>query len=642
MHIVINKSKLVDNGMQIYYKGDLVMRSSVTGACLIFMMVLSGCAGTQTSNVSPTEVSTSAETENETDSKSVENILNRLTLDQKAAQMVQGAVYNMPDNLMKENCYGSILSTFGENFLSASQWKNMILKYQKEAISSEAGVPYIYGNDQVHGLAGCRGAVIFPHNIGIGAANDKELTYQMGLAVADEAKFTGMLWSFSPCLSAAQDPRWGRTYESFSSENDMVAELGASYTKGLIDGGLLPCAKHFFADGNVLYGTGENSEGEKRLIDRGDARLSEAEIQDLLKVYQAQIDAGVKTIMISHSSVNGIKMHANEKYISILKKDMGFQGFIVSDWNSIHNIPGDNLKDQTITAVNAGIDMLMEDSNFENCRKYIVDAVNEGKISMNRVNDAVSRILTVKKEMGIIDDPMMEKVTTKESSLGSQEYRDLARTLVEESLVLLKNDNNILPIKKGTKLYVTGPAANDVGAQCGGWTFTWLGSTDADNHGRKWIPEGKTILDGLKELADEYNLTIITDPAKAADADLTLLCLGEKTYTEWKGDSADINITGSLGLTGNKKAIDQAKSLGNPTVALIVSGRNVIISDYMEQWDGIVMCYLPGSEGDGIANVVTGKKTFKGTLPMPYYSRVEDIRTDQVLFPVGYGLTYSP
>ncbi|WP_349670709.1 glycoside hydrolase family 3 protein [Lacrimispora sp.] len=618
------------------------MRSGVTGACLVFMMVLSGCVGNQTSNVSRTEVSTSAETESKTDSKSVENILNRLTLDQKAAQMVQGAVYNMPDNLMKENCYGSILSTFGENFLSASQWKNMILKYQKEAISSEAGVPYIYGNDQVHGLAGCRGAVIFPHNIGIGAANDKELTYQMGLAVADEAKLTGMLWSFSPCLSAAQDPRWGRTYESFSSETGMVAELGAAYTRGLIDGGLLPCAKHFFADGNVLYGTGENSEGEKRLIDRGDARLSEAEIQDLLKVYQAQIDAGVKTIMISHSSVNGIKMHANEKYISILKKDMGFQGFIVSDWNSIHNIPGDNLKDQTITAVNAGIDMLMEDSNFENCRKYIVDAVNEGKISMDRVNDAVSRILTVKKEMGIIDDPMMEKVTTKESSMGSQEYRDLARTLVEESLVLLKNDNNILPIKKGTKIYVTGPAANDVGAQCGGWTFTWLGSTDADNHGRKWIPEGKTILDGLKELADEYDLTIITDPAKAADADLTLLCLGEKTYTEWKGDSADINITGSLGLTDNKKAIDQAKSLGNPTVALIVSGRNVIISDYMEQWGGIVMCYLPGSEGDGIANVLTGKKAFKGTLPMPYYSRVEDIRTDQVLYPVGYGLTYSP
>ncbi|RFZ80697.1 beta-N-acetylhexosaminidase [Lacrimispora amygdalina] len=616
------------------------MRGGVTGVCLTFMLALTGCMGVQTNNVGQTEVSTSAESDSKISSTSVEDILGRLTLDQKAAQMVQGAVYNIPDNMMKENCYGSILSTFGENSLNASEWKEMILKYQKEAMSSEAGVPYIYGNDAVHGVATCEGTVIYPHNIGIGAANDKELTYQMGLAVADEAKLTGMLWSFSPCLSAAQDPRWGRTYESYSSETSMVTELGTSFTKGLIDGGILPCAKHFFADGNVLYGTGETSDGEKRLIDRGDAKLSDGEIQDLLKVYQAQIDAGVKTIMISHSSVNGTKMHANEKYISMLKNDMGFKGFIVSDWDSIHNIPGDNLKDQTITAINAGIDMLMEDCKFEECRKYIVEAVNEGKIPMDRVNDAVSRILTVKKEMGILDDPMMEKVTSKEKSAGSQQYRDLARSLVEESLVLLKNDNAILPIKKGTKLFVTGPAANDVGVQCGGWTVTWLGSLDAENHGHKWIPEGKTILDGLNELANEYDLTIITDQEKAADADMTLLCLGEKTYTEWKGDSADISITGSLGLAGNTKAIDLAKSIGHPTVALIVAGRNVIISDYMKQWDGIVMCYLPGSEGDGIANVLTGKKIFKGTLPMPYYSRVEDIRTDQVLFPVGYGLKY--
>nr|WP_314463202.1 glycoside hydrolase family 3 protein [uncultured Clostridium sp.] len=616
------------------------MRGGVTGVCLTFMLALTGCMGVQTDNVGQTEVSMSAESSNKISSTSVEDILGRLTLDQKAAQMVQGAVYNIPDNMMKKNCYGSILSTFGENSLNSSEWKDMILKYQKEAISSEAGVPYIYGNDAVHGVATCEGTVIYPHNIGIGAANDKELTYQMGLAVADEAKLTGMLWSFSPCLSAAQDPRWGRTYESYSSETGMVTELGTSFTKGLIDGGILPCAKHFFADGNVLYGTGEKSDGENRLIDRGDARLSAAEIQDLLKVYQAQIDAGVKTIMISHSSVNGTKMHANEKYISMLKNDMGFKGFIVSDWDSIHNIPGDNLKDQTITAVNAGIDMLMEDCKFEECRKYIVEAVNEGKIPMDRVNDAVSRILTVKKEMGILDDPMMEKVTSEENRVGSQKYRDLARSLVEESLVLLKNDNTILPIKKGTKLFVTGPAANDVGVQCGGWTVTWLGSSDAENHGHKWIPEGKTILDGLNELANEYDLTIITDPEKAADADTTLLCLGEKTYTEWKGDSADISITGSLGLSGNTKAIDLAKSLGHPTVALIVAGRNVIISDYMKQWDGIVMCYLPGSEGDGIANVLTGKKIFKGTLPMPYYSGVEDIRTEQVLFPVGYGLKY--
>ncbi len=616
------------------------MRRRLTGVLLTFVLVLSGCSGKQSASVEHTSENTADTSNDGGSSASVDDILARLTLDQKAAQMVQGAVYNVSESSMQKNCYGSILSTFGENSLNASEWKNLILKYQKAAVSSEAGIPYLYGNDAVHGVSTCEEAVIFPHNIGIGAANDEELTYQMGLAVANEAKLTGMLWSFSPCLSAAQDPRWGRTYESYSSETDLVTELGTSFSKGMIDGGILPCAKHFFADGNVLYGTGETLDGEKRLIDRGDSQLSDEEIQDLLKVYQAAIDAGVKTIMISHSSLNGTKMHANEKYISMLKNDMGFEGFIVSDWDSIHNIPGDNLKDQTITAINAGIDMLMEDSDYEECRKYIVEAVNEGDISKDRVDDAVKRILTVKKEMGILDDPMMEKVTSKESSVGSQEYRDLAKTLVEESLVLLKNDNSILPIQEGTKIFVTGPAANDVGVQCGGWTITWLGSTDADNNGHKWIPEGKTILDGLNELADEYDLTIITDQEQAADADLTLLCLGEKTYAEWKGDSADISITGELGLDGNAEAIDLAKSLGHPTVACLVAGRNVIISDYMEQWDGIVMCYLPGSEGDGIANVLTGKSSFQGTLPMPYYAKVEDIRTDNILFPVGYGLKY--
>lgn len=616
------------------------MKRRFIGVFLMLSLILSGCTGKQVNSGETTIESTAVASDNKENSTSVDDILARLTLDQKAAQMVQGAIYNVSDESMKKNCYGSILSTFGENSFNATEWKNMILKYQKYAVDSEAGVPYIYGNDAVHGVNTCEGAVIFPHNIGIGAANNKELTYQMGLAVADEAKLTGMLWSFSPCLTTAMDPRWGRTYESYSSETGIVTELGTSFARGLMDGGVLPCAKHFFADGNVLYGTGETLDGEKRLIDRGDAKLTDGEIKELLKMYQAAIDAGVKTIMISHSSVNGVKMHANKTYISMLKNEMNFKGFIVSDWDSIHNIPGDNRKDQTITAINAGIDMLMEADEFEDCRKYIVEAVNEGKISKERVDDAVRRILTVKKEMGILDDPMMEKVTTKESSVGSKEYRDLARKLVEESLVLLKNDNSILPIKKGTKVFVTGLAANDVGVQCGGWTITWLGNTDAGNRNHKWIPEGKTILDGLNELAAEYDLTIITDPEKAGEADLTLLCLGERPYAEWKGDSTSISITKESGLSTNADAIQLAKSLNHPTVALIVAGRNVIITDYMDQWDGIVMCYLPGSEGNGVANVLTGKSSFKGTLPMPYYSRVEDIRTDKVLFPVGFGLKY--
>lgn len=616
------------------------MKRRIIGILLTFILILTGCSVKQVDNTNKTAESTTVTLDHKGNSTAVDDILARLTLDQKAAQMVQGAVYKVSDNLMKENCYGSILSTYGEESLNAEEWKTLILRYQKHAIDSEAGIPYIYGNDAVHGVNTCEGTVIFPHNIGIGAANNKELTYQMGLAVANEAKLTGMLWSFSPCLSAAQDPRWGRTYESYSSETGIVTELGTSFAKGLIDGGILPNAKHYFGDGNVLFGTGESLDKEKRLIDRGDAQMSDAEIKESLKVYQAMIDAGVKTIMISHSSLNGVKMHANEKYISMLKDEMGFKGFIVSDWDSIHNIPGENLKAKTITAINAGIDMLMEESKFEDCRNYIVEAVNENKIPMDRVDDAVRRILTVKKEMGILDDPMMEKVTSEVSSVGSQKYRDLAKTLVEESLVLLKNDNGVLPIKKGTKIFVIGPAANDVGVQCGGWTISWLGKTDAENRGRKWIPEGKTILDGLNELVDEYELTIITDPEKAAEADMTLLCLGEKTYSEWKGDSANISITKEVGLNGNANAIDFAKRLGHPTVTCIVAGRNVIISDYMKQWDGIVMCYLPGSEGNGVANVLTGKSSFKGTLPMPYYSDVKDIRTDQVMFPVGYGLKY--
>lgn len=618
------------------------MKQRLIALFMILCLVFTGCSKPVDDKDTQTNTKDTATPKvSQTDVKSVEDIVAGLTLDQKAAQMVQGAVYNMNAAQMKKFDYGSILSTFGSNVLAADGWKSLILDFQKSALKSDAGIPYIYGNDAVHGVNTCGGTVIFPHNIGIGAANDEELTYQMGKAVANEAKLTGMLWTFSPCVAVAQDPRWGRTYESYSSVPQTVSKLGTAFAKGLMEEGILPCAKHFFADGNVVYGTGENLDGIDRLIDRGDSKLSDAEIQELLKVYQSLIDAGVKTVMISHSSLNGVKMHANSKYISILKNDMKFDGFIVSDWESIHNIPGANLKEQTITAINAGIDMLMEDLAYEDCRQYIVEAVKAGSISQERVDDAVTRILKVKKEMGILDDPMMKKVTSEVDSVGSKQYRELASKLVEESMVLLKNDNNLLPIKKGTKIFVTGPAANDVGVQCGGWTITWTGNTDANNGGSKWIDEGTTILEGLKAIAKDYDLTIITDKKKAKEADMTLLCLGEKPYAEWEGDSADVSITGDMALEGNKNAIGLADQLGLPTVTLVVAGRNVILGDDLNKWDSAVMCYLPGSEGEGVANVLTGKSDFKGALAMPYYSKVEDIRTENVLFPVGYGLKYA-
>ena len=315
---------------------------------------------------------------------------------------------------------------------------------------------------------------------------------------------------------------------------------------------------------------------------------------------------------------------------------MGFQGFVVSDWESIHNIEGNSLKDKVITAVNAGIDMLMEPQYYLECYQYIIEAVNEGSITKERIDDAVRRILTVKYNLGIFDDPMQQKLTTNIKELGESESRDIARQLVEKSLVLLKNDNNILPLKQGQKIFLTGPAANDSGVQSGGWTVTWQGKQDSN--GNRFVEGSTTILDGLLEIAKEYNIEIITDAEKAVDADLTILCVGEIPYAEWEGDTSDLNITGSHGLTRNKKAIDVAKNLGKPIVTVIVAGRNVIINNYLEDWDAVVMCYLPGTEGDGVANVLVGEVPFTGKLPMPWYQSIEDIGRDKYLYPIGYGM----
>jgi len=566
-------------------------------------------------------------------SMSPEEIVAGMTLEQKTAQMVQPAVYNVSAKTMKENDYGSILST--TDCIDAAKWRKTVDDLQNAAIRSEAGIPYIYGQDDVHGVNYCRNAVYFPHNIGQGAANDEELAYQVGLITADEAKLCHMLWNFSPCVAQSVDPRWGRTYESYGSDLETITKLSTAYTKGLIDGGLVACTKHFFADGNVVYGTGEKSDID-RLIDRGDSQLSDAEIAELLKVYQAQIDAGVQTIMISHSSLNGVKMHENKEYIMKLKDEMGFEGFIVSDWDSVGNTSGSSYKEQIITSVNAGIDMLMETERFEEARDIIIDAVESGDISQERVDDAVTRIIKVKKNAGLFDDPLLENIKTEQQETGSPEYRAVAEQLVEKSLVLLKNNKEVLPFKEGTKIYITGPASDNGQAQCGGWTMSWDGAPTED------IPGVTTILEAFEEYADDYGIEVITDDKKAADADAVLLCVGEQAYAEWNGDTEDLALCGSLGLDGNAAAIKEAKKLGKPTVTCIVAGRNVILDekDY-DGWDSVVMCYLPGSEGKGISDVLCGCADFTGKLPSDWYVSLDQIGTDKCFLGRGYGLSYG-
>ena len=562
-----------------------------------------------------------------------EQIVSQMTIEQKAAQMVQPAVYRITNDDMRAKGYGSVLSTPGHT--DAKQWRKIVDDLQQAAIESPSGIPFIYGQDDVHGVNYCVNAVYFPHNIGIGAANDEELTYKMGQITADEAKICHMMWNFSPVVAQSVDPRWGRTYESYGSDLEIIKKLSTAYTKGLIDKGLVACAKHFFADGNVVYGTGEKG-ATPMLIDRGDAKLTEAEINELLKVYQAQIDAGVQTIMISHSSLNGVKMHENKEYIMKLKNEMGFKGFIVSDWGSVENITGETYKEKVIKSVNSGIDMLMEPDRFEETKEIIIEAVKNSEISEDRVNDAVTRIIKVKMGAGLFKDPMLTQMKTDQTETGSLEYRKVAEQLVEKSLVLLKNDKNTLPLKQGAKVYITGPAADDGAVQCGGWTLDWNRATTSE------IKGVTTIKEAFERYAKDYGIEVITDPKEASKADVVLLCVGEQAYAEWNGDTEDLSLTGKLGLAENKRAMSEAEKLGKPVVTCIVAGRHVIIdeADY-KKWDSVVMCYLPGSEGKGISDVLCGCADFSGKLPSPWYGALDQIGTDKSFLKKGYGLSYG-
>lgn len=567
----------------------------------------------------------------------VDLLLQQLTLDEKASQMLQAERKQINKTEMKNMDLGSILSGGGSypGNNTVKEWQDMFREYQEGAMQSKRKIPMLYGVDAVHGHSLLKGAVVYPHNIGLGAANDEELMYKMGAAVAEEMKLTNILWNFAPCVAVSQDPRWGRTYESYSSNTEIVTKLSNAYLKGQEDHGIVSTVKHYVADGGTMYGT-----SKQKHLDRGDVRISEEELRQIhLPPYKTLVESGAKIVMASFNSYEGLKMHEHKYLLTdVLKKEFGFNGFIVSDWEALNELSGSTFEENVILSINAGVDMLMEPFNYKVAKDAIVTGVKSNRISMERIDDAVSRILKVKFELGLFEDPYMENITLEVEELGSDEYRNLAKQLVEKSLVLLKNDNQVLPLKTGQKVFVLGPGINDMGMQIGGWGLSWQGSLD---NGEK-INDGFTILDGLNEYAQKYNLEIITDKDRADEADVVLLAVGEVPYAEYEGDTKDLSITGEKAHSDNAAAIEYANSLNKPTVTLLVVGRNVIISDYMDDWDSVVMCYLPGTQGNGVASVLTGEVPFSGKLPMPYYKSVEDINNVNVelLFDVGYGLTY--
>ena len=576
-----------------------------------------------------------------------------LTLEEKANQMMQGANYEMPLDEMQANCYGSVLSHYPDvPAMPMDEWYDVVSRYQDAALLSDTRIPFIYGHDCVHGVLEAGGTVIFPHNINVGAAYDEALTFEMGVLTGSDMLHCGILWTFSPCVASAQDPRWGRTYESYSSDEEIVKTLALSYTKGLMSQGVVTCPKHFFGDGYVKFGTGEGD----NLIDRGDAQMTEEQIQKCLAVYKELVDAGVPTIMLSHSSLNGVKMHENKEMIDRLRSELGFDGVILSDWDSVHNCSGADFKANLILCVNAGIDMFMEAEQFEEARDLIVEAVNEGSIPMERIDEAVTRIIQMKMDCGLFEDPFLEN-TVPSYEWNSEHAHSVARKLAAESMVpLVLPEDGPITLTEGMKVFVLGPAANDTGALCGGWTYLWQGGTDADakEEGlQRWCDEGPSILEALQASAAEIGFELVTDPEEMTNCDVILLCVGEIPYAEWYGDTEDMSITGELALPGNQEAIEtiseykagfseKKKAKAIPVITLIVAGRNVIISDYVDDWNEVIMCYLPGSEGgNAVSDILTGKTEFYGRLPMPYYSSVEQIdkigtEEEECWLPLGF------
>lgn len=563
----------------------------------------------------------------------VADLLGRMTIEEKIGQMLQGERAFVTNDSIKRYYIGSVLSGGGSvPGKTIDSWVQMCKNFQDAAMSTRLGIPILYGVDAVHGHNNVTGAVMFPHNIGLGAANNPELMADIGRVTAEEMIVTGVNWTFAPCVAVVRDERWGRSYESYGEHPEIASNLVGPYIKALQEEyNIATSTKHYLADGGTNKG-----------VDQGDAVISEDELRKIhLPAYKKAIEANTWTIMASFSSCNGKKMHENKYLIEdVLKGELGFKGFVISDWEAIHQISG-TLYDQTVKSINAGVDMLMEPKKWTNCFEHIKTAVNNGQISQQRIDDAVSRILWVKFEMGLFENPLGDKTLVK-SQFGSQAHREVAKQAVRESMVLLKNQN-VLPLKKNAKIFVTGPVADNIGAQCGGWTVSWQGGLDL-NQNTRWT-SGTSILDGFKNMAGKNGGQIITDPSRAKEADVAVVFVGENPYAEGEGDETDLGLYTGMALTGNKSAIDQAKATGLPVVVVLVSGRPRIVTEYINSWDAFVMAWLPGSEGGGVAEVLYGDYDFTGKLPVTWPQgmsqlpiNVDDMRGQSPLYPYGYGL----
>ncbi|WP_371668979.1 CIA30 family protein [Streptomyces sp. NBC_00289] len=581
--------------------------------------------------------------------KRVADLVSRLSLAEKAGQMTQaerGAV-TAPGDIAAYDL-GSLLSGGGSTPTpnTPEAWAKMIDAFQLRAQATRFQIPLIYGVDAVHGHNNLVGATVMPHNIGIGATRDPRLAQRTGAVTAAEVRATGIPWDFAPCLCVTRDERWGRSYESFGEDPALVEsmETVVQGLQGARDGSdlkdddkVLATAKHFVGDGGTGYGTSTTG---TYTIDQGVTKVTRQQLEAVhLAPYQQAVDRGVGSVMPSYSSLDVIgdgrgpvKMHARADMINgVLKDRMGFDGFVISDWAGIDQIPGDYASDVR-TSVNAGLDMIMVPYAYKDFHTTLVDEVEAGRISERRIDDAVSRILTQKFRLGLFERPYAD--TGGAAAIGSTAHRAVARQAAAESQVLLKNAGGVLPLRKSQKVYVAGSNADDIGNQTGGWTVTWQGSSGD-------ITPGTTVLEGLRNAGGE--VTYSKDASASTQGyDVGVVVVGETPYAEGVGDVGNGN---DLELSAADRAAVDRVCAAMKCAVLIVSGRPQLIGDRLGGIDALVASWLPGTEGDGVADVLYGKRPFTGRLPVTWPRseaqlpiNVGDASYDPQ-FPYGWGLT---
>jgi beta-glucosidase len=540
----------------------------------------------------------------------VADLLGRMSLDEKIGQMTQAERNAVSAADITNSRIGSLLSGGGSapSPNNATSWANMYDNFQNAARATPLAIPMIYGVDAVHGHNNVAGATIFPHNIGLGATRDPELVQRIGKATAEEVSGTGIDWDFAPCLCVARNDRWGRTYESFGEQPEIASSMATLITglqgaKLSDPGSVLATAKHYIGDGGTTGG-----------VDQGNTQVTEAELRSVhLPPFREAIARNVGSVMITYSSWNGVKLHGHKYLITdVLKNELGFKGLVVSDWNAIDQIDGQPgfTAAEVRDSINAGLDMIMVPTEWRTFITYLRQEVQAGRVPMSRIDDANRRILTKKFELGLFEKPLTDRSFT--PSVGSAAHRAIAREAVRKSQVLLKNQNGVLPLPKTAgKVFVAGKSADNIGYQSGGWTISWQGGSGP-------VTTGTTVLQGIRSAVSASTTVTYNRNGTGIDGSYqaAIAVVGETPYTEGAGDR-----TGAMGLDSEDLAtIATLKAAGVPVVVVLVSGRPMDISAELSKWNALVAAWLPGTEGNGVADVLFGDFQPTGTLPFSWMS----------------------